>query len=434
MQVDKLSLLNAKVESLQEIVNVLEASKADEIAKKWRAKLFEELVRNKKLMILHAQELRGLKDNELKHLAREEELQGVLDNLQRQLTSLTIEKQNSQSEAAKARQDLKRENETSCKLSELLAGVPQQISSNLDVLSKLHSAIDVFKQRVFIMNSRVTTTKLLLRNLHKAQYSEFSYELEQLRKETQKLDRVTTEALAAKAENERLQAENFELQRMMKQLTAESEAKLKDVSENLYGKNDALAREKADLQAELAKIKADWANLREEKLSLERKNTEQTEEIKRLQSEAKANFLAAQQVAADLDVRVRELNETVLTETQNKSDALELLQEFKAKAEELEQTLIQLQATSEESINEEARYWQEDIKAKERLIRELKRERDSLLANIETKPKTTNSSSQTESRTFTQMRTTTPSRRLETPASKIPILEELTKELLDTSF
>jgi hypothetical protein len=41
MQPDKQSLLTAQVESLKEVVSVLEASKADEIAQKWRAKLFE---------------------------------------------------------------------------------------------------------------------------------------------------------------------------------------------------------------------------------------------------------------------------------------------------------------------------------------------------------------------------------------------------------
>jgi hypothetical protein len=431
MQGDKLSQLTAQVESLKEVVSVLEASKADEIAQKWRAKLFEELIRNKKLQILHAQEIRGLKDNELKTAAREEELNGVLDNLQRQLAASTHDRQRSDGETAKAKLSAKREAETSARLGEILAGVPQQIANNLDVLTKLQSSLDVFKQRVFIMNSRVTTTKLLLRNLHKTQFSEFSFELDQLRKEAQKADRITTEALAAKAENERLQAENSELQRMMRQLTTDSEGKVKELAETLNGRVVALDRENQELEAHCRTMKLELEALTEDKRSAERRDSEQHTALQRLEDELSLIKQTYDQREAEALGKMQSLNEALQQETQHKTDALDLLQEYKARAEELEQALVTLQARSEESMNEETSYWQSELKLKERLVRELKRERDALLASADKKPRVVNAAAQTEVRTFTPMRTTTPSKRLESPGGRLPALEELSKELLE---
>jgi len=60
---DKRSLLEAQIQSLKDIVKTLENTHPDEVAKKWRLKVFEEMRRNKQQQLAHSLELRRLQSH-----------------------------------------------------------------------------------------------------------------------------------------------------------------------------------------------------------------------------------------------------------------------------------------------------------------------------------------------------------------------------------
>ena len=93
-----LSILQSQVESLKEMIEIMEHSSGDILSKKWRLKVFEELVRNKQQQILHSIEIKKFKEEEKKYRAKESQIKAALESAHLQASSLSLERSKLQKE------------------------------------------------------------------------------------------------------------------------------------------------------------------------------------------------------------------------------------------------------------------------------------------------------------------------------------------------
>lgn len=152
-----LSILQAQIDSLKEMIELMERSSPDSLAKKWRAKVFEELVKNKQQQILHNIEVKKFKDEEKKLRAKESQIKAALESAHLQASSLNLERNKLQKEVQTLQSRLRSSNLNS----NFLLNLQATLTNNLELNAKVLAMLDTFNHRITFSMSKIKTAKIL---------------------------------------------------------------------------------------------------------------------------------------------------------------------------------------------------------------------------------------------------------------------------------
>ena len=152
-----LSILEAQVESLKELIEVMEMTNPDMLIKKWRQKVFEELVRNKQQHIMHVLEIKKFKEEEKRMRSREQQIKTALESAHMQASSLSLERAKLQKEI----QNLQSKVRSSAVNSSNILNIQSLMTSNLELNTRILAMLDTFNHRIAFSMSKIKTAKIL---------------------------------------------------------------------------------------------------------------------------------------------------------------------------------------------------------------------------------------------------------------------------------
>ncbi|OMJ65613.1 hypothetical protein SteCoe_37906 [Stentor coeruleus] len=222
-----ISILQAQVESLKEMIEIMERTTPDSLVKMWRSKVFEELVRNKQQQIMHAMEIKKFKEEEKKYRSREQQIKAALESAHLQSSSLTLER----AKLLKEIQILQGKVRNQSIHSSFILSLQSTLTSNLEGHAKIIAMLDTYNHRIAFSMSKIKTAKILhtreifsLRN----KLSEEITEQKRLKEEVQKGKGL--EVVQEKLENdkERMSREIEELTLRFEVVKSQAEGILKE--------------------------------------------------------------------------------------------------------------------------------------------------------------------------------------------------------------
>lgn len=152
-----ISILQSQVESLKEMIEVMEMTNPDALIKKWRHKVFEELVRNKQQQIMHNIEIKKFKEEEKRFRSREQQIKAALESSHIQASSLNLERNKLQKEI----QNLQAKVRGSAIHSANLLNLQSIMASNLETNARVIAMLDTFNHRITFSMSKIKTAKIL---------------------------------------------------------------------------------------------------------------------------------------------------------------------------------------------------------------------------------------------------------------------------------
>ena len=135
------SLMQAQIESLKEIVSVLENSAPDQVCKQWRVKVFEELVKNKQMQLVHTQDIKKYKEEERRLRLKEQEARASLESA---LSASAIEKQKLTKEVFSLQQRVK----SSQFSSGVLMNLQTYMNAQLDTLTRVLALLETYHHKL----------------------------------------------------------------------------------------------------------------------------------------------------------------------------------------------------------------------------------------------------------------------------------------------
>lgn len=425
---EKNHILEAQIESLKEIIHILETSNPNEISKKWRMKVYEELLRNKQQQIIHTAHIKKARDS----LSEERKETAILKKkIDENILALQEKDSNIAQITEKLNryfednEDLHREN-VSLKVIignqhdqiEALTKVYKESIEEIQIYKKqTHDQIEYLNQQVEVLNKLCydKTEKLTEFTMQSQDIiTNLNTKLQTLTTEyTTKADSMQDQLRSLNSKIEDLNIENDSLKKSkeaeLDSMRKRYESELKEMSDKLQAERD---------QA-LKNCEIDKDSLREvlntEKMRLIQEFEIEKEALKKAYESDKNNLnFTFETEKAALILEINKINKQIFN---------------------LETEVTRVTAESEEELTREREYWQDKCTSLEKSVRELKRERDLLLANYSVRKRhyeTSFAETQTEEEKatikFTPLRTTTPLQH------KFQDLEQLSKELLDPSI
>jgi len=371
---DKRSLLEAQIQSLKDIIKTLENTHPDEVAKKWRLKVFEEMMRNKQQQLAHSLELRRLQSHS-------EELRTNLQRYQTNVTQLVQDNEALQQRLAVERQERGVLASITKQKDALLLTFPQYLQRQIEAMAEISAKLDRYQQRIVTCQTQIRAVKRLSSRERGANYR-------QLRD------------LATENENLKTQA------RTAFSLTAEVES-TRRLTEDLQSRYQQLSREKAEaeigLRAGIAEKEEKWkeavaaGELQQrllqaeiEKMRVEGKAYQQEiESFKAIQTASEAQFsLEISQLKSQISDQKAAFQRDFQSLSQNLSSQLE--SERLTHADELEALRGELARRDLDSsalidkLEADLEELRMETLALERGNKELKRERSLLVSSMKT--------------------------------------------------
>jgi hypothetical protein len=417
-----LSILQAQVESLKEMIEVMEHSNPDTLAKKWRLKVFEELVRNKQQQILHTIELKKFKEDEKKFRAKESQIKAALESAHLQASSLSLERSKLQKEVQVLQSRLRSGSFSSA----FLMSLQSTFTNNLDLHSKVLSMLDAFNHRITFSMSKVKTAKILhtreifaLRN----KVAEEATEQKRLSQELSRLEKLDSSHEALLYENEKLTQQLLSANERLKQaekhaknLLEDSNEKFKSIVGELELQLDDKVSENNQLLVQLSsssktveKLKKQVQGIQENFKALQQENEILQLTQKTLQSTV--NDLRIENSSIKTELKRTELSAEAFQAQQGKIQDQEaqitfLNQDLMEKAMLIQQLQLDMQKLEDELQDSESS--QEGLRVKllklEQISKDLRKERDIL---IETLKKSQNKGKDEEVQTETHVNSAT---------------------------
>lgn len=424
---DKRSLLEAQIQTLKEIVKTLENAHPDELAKKWRIKVFEEMMRNKQQQMAHALELRRAAEETRRQQSHSEELRTSVQRHQANMTQLVQDNEVLQQRLAAERQERAVLVSIHKQQNALLLATPQHLQGQYEAMAEILTKLDRYQQRIVTCQAQVRAVKRLSNRERVANYRQ----LRDLATENEglKVQVRAAVSLASEVESTRRLAED--LQGRYQQLSrekAEAEVSLRATIAEKEGKwREAVAA--GELQQRLLQTDI-------EKMAVECKAYQQEiEKFKAIQTTSEAQFstknLEIDQLKSLLSDQKAAFQQDFQSLSQDFSSKLESerlthAEEFEALQGELARRDLDSSALIEklEADLEELRT---ETLALERSNKELKRERSLLVSSMKTPERKVAPTTQSR-----EVQTTAESRPVVPFKSRWDEVEALGRDLLDT--
>lgn len=400
-----ISILQAQVESLKEMIEIMERTTPDSLVKMWRSKVFEELVRNKQQQIMHAMEIKKFKEEEKKYRFREQQIKAALESAHLQSSSLSLER----AKLLKEIQILQGKVRNQSMHSSFILSLQSTLTSNLEAHAKILAMLDTYNHRIAFSMSKIRTAKILhtreifsLRN----KLGEEITEQKRLKEEVQKgksleiiqeklesdkerlsreIEEITLRFEAAKGQAEGILSETCEkYQKCVNELECQLDEK---VSENsiLLQKLEDSAKDMQKLQALISNLQSQLDTTTAQNLSLTQSQSDLIEKCSLLSltiEEKYQSLKALENYKENLNADKQEL------QLQHKKNMEKLENHIK----DLEEKIAEMQKNLEDQISqhdEEAYELSNEIdflKNKnsklESSVREIRRERDILFESI----------------------------------------------------
>ena len=250
---DKRSLLEAQIQSLKDIIKTLENTHPDEVAKKWRLKVFEEMMRNKQQQLAHSLELRRLQSHS-------EELRTNLQRYQTNVTQLVQDNEALQQRLAVERQERGVLASITKQKDALLLTFPQYLQRQIEAMAEIYAKLDRYQQRIVTCQTQIWAVKRLSSRERGANYRQ----LRDLATENETLKTQARTAVSLTAEMESTRRLTEDLQSRYQQLSrekAEAEIGLRAGIAEKEGKwKEAVAAgelQQRRLQAEIEKMRVE---------------------------------------------------------------------------------------------------------------------------------------------------------------------------------
>lgn len=423
---EKNHIIEAQIESLKEIIQIYETSNPNELTKKWRMKVYEELLRNKQQQIIHTAQLKKARDS----LSEERKENGILKKKMEEYSLGLQEKQSNLNIITdkleryfKDNEDLNRENVS---LKVIIENQHDQIEDLTKVYKENIEEIHIYKKQT---QEQIEYLNQQIEVLNKLCYDK-TEKLTELTIQSQdiitslntKIQTLTTE-YTVKTNSMQDQLKTYttkieELNREHESLKKSKEIEIESLSKKFESEMKELTDEfQSERERALKSYENDKDNLREVL------NSEKMRLIQDFENEKEA-------LKKSYELDRNNLNSNFDTE---KAALMLEINKINKQIFNLETEVTRVTAESEEELTREREYWQEKCTALEKSVRELKRERDLLLANYSVRKRHYDTSSveiQTEEEKipikFTPLRTTTPLQH------KFQDLEQLSRELLDS--
>lgn len=409
-----LSILQSQVESLKEMIEIMEHSSGDLLSKKWRLKVFEELVRNKQQQILHSIEIKKFKEEEKKYRAKESQIKAALESAHLQASSLNLERSKLQKEV----QILQSRVARSSLNSTFLLNLQSTLTSNLELNSKVLSMLDTFNHRITFSMSKVKTAKILhtreifaLRN----KLSEESTEKQRIKEELGGLYELENSQEVILYENQKLTQQlamvNDKLrlaEKYAKGILEDSNVKFKNIVSDLELQLNEKVTENNHL---LVQLNSSQKSI--EKLS--KANQGLLDQLRALQQEAEISALTEKSLKNSLNqlkTKNQELQEE-LAQSQNMAQVVQsqqvqisdltnklnsLTQALESSGSELQSLKLSIskyEKALEDSENSQNLLYSKSCKL-ETSVKDLKRERDILIETLKKAHRGKDEESQTD--------------------------------------
>ncbi|CAG9318359.1 unnamed protein product [Blepharisma stoltei] len=437
--------LQMKIEVLEKLLAEYESNDPLQITKKWRIKVFEELVRNKQQQITHSIEVKRFKEEERRLRVREQEVRNSLEGAHQQVSQLNSEILRLQKDLQISQQKAKSAGQQGVSATVLMS-VQSNMSDQIERSTRVLALIETYYHRLTFALSKIKTIKMLHnreKNSLKARLSEEMQETKKLREDILKAKLSEVELEAKNRENLLLKNELELLKEQIKITEIKFKSEINGIIENH--------------KAEISKIHDDYKAMIEDKhkqsefKDIENKQKgdiiyELQQKIKEYQENTeilKGNIIEKDNIIIELNNSITAIENSTqktkndlesecndkISKFQNEIKALE--EEIKYKNDEIiakNQDCDNLQQQIIEEVEKEKEFHQSKITKLEQQCRELRRDRDILFQTLNEKKSTFSIETQTDvPKTYTPVRKTPPPQLSE----KIEDLEVLSKELLD---
>lgn len=406
----------------------MERSNPDTLAKKWRVKVFEELVKNKQQQIQHSIEVKKFKEEEKKFRSKESQIKAALESAHLQASSLNLERNKLQKEVQILQSRLRNSNINS----NFLLNLQATLTNNLELNAKVLAMLDTFNHRITFSMSKIKTAKILhtreifaLRN----KLTEETNDQKQLLSEFARLSTLEKTQSSLIYENESLQAEleglksHFaQAENLAKSVLEETNNKFKQIVTQLESQLDEKVSENNELVLKLTSYeKSNEKTNRHLKESNEHRTVlEQEKEILMLTVQDlqntvqglnyKCENLLVELGKAEECCKAQEL--TICKLKEKDGNALVQSQEMSVSIENKERVIEELGASLQKLEEElvQAREVQDGLRSKvgklELANKEFRRERDILFETVK-KAGSQRNREEKEVQTETQVKTAT---------------------------
>jgi chromosome segregation ATPase len=448
-----MSILQAQIESLKEIIEVMEATMPDTLVKKWRGKVFEELVRNKQQQIMHFVEIKKFKDEEKKLKSKEQQIRAALESAHMQASSLNLERVKLQKEIQTLQGKLRN---TSINSSYLM-NLQSVMTSNLELHARVLGMLDTFNHRITFSMSKIKTAKIL----HTREIFGLRNKLLEETSEQKKLKEEYNKNKTLSIEKENLSQDVLRLSQEIENINhkfkvAETKANsillettekyidcIKDLEAQITEKNDQVQSisellSKADeellqTQKKFLSLGQDYEKAIEENQKLKNNLSEALQNNEYLTATLNEKSILHQNNLEQMESLSQKIEEIELIKRNEINQLLRKIQAQEIEIQNHENTINQI-TTANNEILEDYNQTTETLKIKvnklESQVKEFKRERDILIENL--KKSNNKSKEDKETQTDTNMKYTAMKKTLAPVHSRLDELEALSKEILDT--
>lgn len=423
-----ISILQAQIDSLKEMIDLMERSNPDTLAKKWRAKVFEELVKNKQQQIQHNIELKKFKEEEKKFRSKESQIKAALESAHLQASSLNLERNKLQKEVQILQSRIRNSNINS----NFLLNLQATLTNNLELNAKVLAMLDTFNHRITFSMSKIKTAKILhtreifaLRN----KLTEETNDQKQLLTEFARLSTLEKTQSSLIYENESLQAELEGLKNQFQQaenlakcVLEETNNRFKDIVAQLEAQLDDKVSENNEMAQKIALYEKNIEKMNRQVKELNENRTvlEQEKEILRLTvQDLQNNVQGLNHKCENLVIELKQVEENckaqdeIICKLQEKDgsaleESREMIQNIQEKEKCIEELVCSVQKLEEELF--QAQGANDALRAKigklESANKEFRRERDILFETVKKSGNQRNRDDK-EVQTDTQVKTAT---------------------------
>ena len=388
---EKRSMLEAQVQSLKDIVKTLEGTNPDEVAKKWRAKVFEELMRNKQQQITHTAELRKAQEDTRRLQTKTEELLLALQKCQSSLTAISQENSSLQQRLLTERQEKAVLVNIQKQQQVLLLASPQHLQGQFEVMADILNKVEKYEQKISVCQSQVRAARIIADRERTSQ----GKRARELRGENERLKAQTYQAVAIAAENETVKRHIGELQGAVQQISREKAEFVAELKGKLEEKVGELAQARElwenhtktiegrlkDAQFALETAQSEISMLKTTLAASIENNTSKSTDIESLKNQIAKLESALFAQKSDSESHIKSLfsdfDSKLTIEKQNfESDLSQLRLELITKRDELNTFRLDSEAEKNELIA--------TISTLERTVKDMKRDRGLLLSSLKT--------------------------------------------------
>ena len=264
---DKRALYEAQILSLREIIKTLETAHPDEIAKKWRVKVFEEMMRNKQLQIANNQEIRRIVDENRRLVVKNEDLIVTLQKFQASISQFKQENEILSQRLASEKHEKSILLSIQKQQNALLLSTPQHLQHQFETMTEIQSKLDHYQQRISAFQMQIKAVKRVNdreKNANFRKMREILRENEELKMQTKLVISMNLEMEMMRKEVENWKSRWEEKNKEKLEIEAEFRGKISEKEEILRETVEKSEQKQKLFEAEIEKIKTENAEFQAE--------------------------------------------------------------------------------------------------------------------------------------------------------------------------